>query len=84
MNVKLHHVISDITGKTGMDIIEAIAGEERDPCRLARLRARRIKADEATIAKSAAGPLAGGAHLRADPGPGAVPGVSGQGCRVRP
>ena len=26
MNVKLQHVIADITGKTGMDIIEAIAG----------------------------------------------------------
>ena len=55
MNVKLQHVIRDITGKTGMDIIEAIAGGERDPCRLARLRARRIKADEATIAKSLQG-----------------------------
>ena len=29
MNVKLQHVIADITGKTGMDIIEAIAGGER-------------------------------------------------------
>ena len=55
MNVKLQHVIRDITGKTGMDIIEAIAGGETDPCRLARLRARRIKADEATIAKSLQG-----------------------------
>ena len=32
MNVKLQHVIRDITGKTGIDIIEAIAGGERDPC----------------------------------------------------
>ena len=31
MNVKLQHVISDITGKTGMDIIEAIVGGQRDP-----------------------------------------------------
>ena len=31
MNVKLHHVISDITGKTGLDIIEAIVGGQRDP-----------------------------------------------------
>ena len=29
MNVKLHHVISDITGKTGMDIIEAIMSGQR-------------------------------------------------------
>ena len=55
MNVKLQHVIRDITGKTGMDIIEAIAGGERDPRTLARLRDRRIKADEATIAKSLQG-----------------------------
>ena len=55
MNVKLQHVIRDITGKTGMDIIEAIAGGERDPRKLARLRDRRIKADEATIARSLQG-----------------------------
>ena len=55
MNVKLQHVIKDITGKTGMDIIEAIVRGERDPRRLARLRDRRIKADEATIARSLQG-----------------------------
>ena len=55
MNVKLHHVISDITGKTGMDIMEAIVGGQRDPQRLTQLRDPRIKADEATIAKSLQG-----------------------------
>ena len=55
MNVKLQHVISDITGKTGMDIIEAIVRGERNPRRLARLRDPRTKADEATIAKSLRG-----------------------------
>ena len=55
MNVKLQHVISDITGKTGMDMMEAIAGGERNPRKLARLRDPRIKADEATIAKSLQG-----------------------------
>ena len=55
MNVKLQHVIRDITGKTGMDIIEAIVQGERSPRRLARLRDHRIKADEATIAKSLQG-----------------------------
>ena len=55
MNVKLHHVIRDITGKTGMAITEAIVGGERDPRKLARLRDRRIKADEATIARSLRG-----------------------------
>ena len=55
MNVKLQHVIRDITGKTGMDIMEAIAGGERNPRKLARLRDPRIKADEATIARSLQG-----------------------------
>ena len=56
MNVKLQqHVISDITGKTGMDIIEAIVQGERNPRRLARLRNYRTKADERTIAKSLQG-----------------------------
>ncbi len=55
MNVKLQHVISDITGKTGMDIIKAIVGGQRDPVKLAQLRDPRIKADEATIAKSLRG-----------------------------
>ena len=55
MNVKLQHVISNITGQTGMDIIEAIVGGERDPRKLARLRNYRIKANETTIAKSLQG-----------------------------
>ena len=55
MNVKLQHVISNITGQTDMAIIEAIAGGERDPRQLAKLRDHRIKADEATIARSLQG-----------------------------
>ena len=55
LNVKLQHVISNITGQTGMAIIEAIVSGERDPKRLAQLRDPRIRADEATIAKSLQG-----------------------------
>ena len=77
MNVKLHHVISDITGKTGMGIMEAIVCGQRDSLRLAQLRDPRIKADEAAICQVATRPLAGGAHLRVDPGSGTVPGLSG-------
>ena len=55
MNVKLQHVIRDITGKTGMAIVEAIVNGERDPRKLARLRDPRIKADTATIARSLRG-----------------------------
>ena len=55
MNVKLQHVISNITGKTGMAIIEAIVSGERDPRQLAKLRDGRIRADEETIAGSLRG-----------------------------
>ena len=55
MNVKLQHVISNITDQTGMAIIEAIVSGERDPRQLAKLRDHRIRADEATIAKSLRG-----------------------------
>ena len=55
MNVKLQHVISNITGRTGMDIIEAIVDGERDPRKLAQFRRPGMKADEATIAKSLQG-----------------------------
>ena len=55
MNVKLQHVISNITGKTGMAIIEAMVEGQRDPRQLAKLRDKRIRADEATIAKSLQG-----------------------------
>ena len=55
LNVKLQHVISNITGQTGMAIIEAIVSGERDPRQLAKLRDHRIRADEATIARSLQG-----------------------------
>lgn len=55
MNIKIHHVIDDLSGVTGMAIIEAILNGERDPLRLAQYRDRRIKATEETIAKSLEG-----------------------------
>jgi len=55
MNLQLHHVISDLSGTTGMAILDAILAGERDPRRLARLRDARIRADEATIRKSLVG-----------------------------
>ena len=84
MNVKLQHVIRDITGKTGMDIIEAIVGGERNPPDAGAAARSQDQGGRGDHRQVAAGALAGGAHLRADPGPGAVPGVSGQDCRVRP
>jgi hypothetical protein len=55
MNVQLHHVISDITGKTGLLILDAILAGERDPATLAELRDRRIRASRETIAKALVG-----------------------------
>ena len=55
MNVKLQHVISNITGKTGMEIIAAIVSGERDPRKLAQFRRPGMKADEETIARSLQG-----------------------------
>ena len=55
MNLQIHHVISDITGTTGLAIVDAILGGERDPVRLARYRDPRIQADEETIRKSLVG-----------------------------
>jgi transposase len=52
MNVKLQHVVSDITGVTGLKIIRAILRGERSPDKLAALRHGGCKNDEETIAKA--------------------------------
>lgn len=49
MNLQLHHVISDITGATGMKIIRAIVAGERDPGILAALRDTRCKTSVETV-----------------------------------
>ena len=38
MNLQLHHVVSDVTGVTGMKIIRAIVSGQRDPKVLAQMR----------------------------------------------
>ena len=55
MNLQIHHVISDITGVSGLRIMEAVLAGERDPIKLAALRDGRIKASEETIVKSLVG-----------------------------
>ena len=42
MNLQIHHVISDITGATGLAIVDAILERQRDPVELAKLRNSRI------------------------------------------
>src|SRR5215467_2130553 len=55
MNVQLHHVVTDITGATGLRIIRTILGGERNPAVLARMRDRRCHATVETIEKALAG-----------------------------
>lgn len=55
MNIQLHHVVQDITGATGMKIIRAIVGGERDPHVLAKLRDIRCKSSEETICSALVG-----------------------------
>ena len=55
MNIQLHHVISDITGVTGISIIKAIIAGERDANKLAAFRDYRIKSDVKTIIKALEG-----------------------------
>ncbi len=55
MNVQFQHVINDITGLTGLAILDAILAGERDAAVLAELRDPRIQADEDTIRKSLEG-----------------------------
>ena len=55
MNLQIHHVISDITGVTGLAILDAILAGERRPEVLAELRHPTIKADKKTMAKALTG-----------------------------
>lgn len=55
MNLQLHKVLSDITGETGMKIIRALAGGEKDPKILAKLASRRIKSSRETLIKALSG-----------------------------
>lgn len=55
MNLLLDNVVSDITGMTGLAIIRAILAGERDAQQLAKLRDKRCRNDERTIAGSLEG-----------------------------
>jgi len=55
MNLKLHTVISDITGATGLRIIHAILDGHRDPYELAAMRDPNCKNSKETIAKALMG-----------------------------
>jgi len=55
MNLQLHHVLSDITGETGMRIIRAIVSGTRDPAELAQFRDPRCHASQEKIAAALTG-----------------------------
>ncbi len=55
MNVKIHTVISDLLGKTGMDMVKAILSGQRNARELAKLTDPRIKASEEDIISSLEG-----------------------------
>lgn len=55
MNVKLDKVLSDVTGVTGMAILDAILSGERDAVCLAKLRDPRCHSSEETIARALLG-----------------------------
>jgi len=73
MNVQLHLVISDITGMTGLAILDAILAGERRPEVLAQLRHRNIKAKEKTNHQGARRYLAARAPVHAPPVPRGLP-----------
>lgn len=50
MNVQVHHAVSDIVGRTGLAIINAIVDGERDPIKLAELRDHRCRKSVEEIA----------------------------------
>jgi transposase len=55
MNVQLAHVLSDITGISGLAIIEAIIAGQRDPVVLAELASARVKSSKDERAKALVG-----------------------------
>lgn len=55
MNVQLHHVVSDITGVTGLRILRAIVAGHRAPAELAQHRDVRCAASEETICQALTG-----------------------------
>jgi transposase len=55
MNLQLHHVVSDITGVTGLLIIRSIVAGERDPSVLATHRDRRCHASVVKVSQALVG-----------------------------
>jgi transposase len=55
MNIQLGQALSDLTGKTGLDILRAIVAGEHNPVVLAKLRKGRCQSSEADLIKALTG-----------------------------
>src|SRR5436309_6132357 len=83
MNVQIANVISDISGVTGMAILDAILTGERDRYQLADLANPRIQASKEEIARSLEGQLAARVVIRFAAATGPLPRVSKAHGRMR-
>jgi transposase len=55
MNVQLSHVLSDISGESGLAIIQAILSGERNPVAMAKLVNKRVQSSQEQIARALVG-----------------------------
>ena len=55
MNLQVHRVLCDITGVSGLRIIDAILAGDRDPVNLAKLCHARVRSSQDTVARSLEG-----------------------------
>ena len=83
MNLQIQHVIADLTGTTGLAILDAILAGERDPAQLAKWRDPRIKAKPEIIQKSLVGNWQPQQLFTFEAVAAAVRGVPAADCRMR-
>lgn len=55
MNLKIHYVLSDVMGVSGLAILDAIVAGERDPEQLAKLRNKLVRASEPEVIQALEG-----------------------------
>ena len=84
MNVQLSNVLSDISGVSGMNIIQAILDGERDPRELAALVESGLKATPGGYCQEPGRELAPRTAVRAPAAGGTVSDLSGEDPRLRP
>jgi hypothetical protein len=70
MNLQIHHVLSDITGRSGLAILDAILAGERNPAVLTQWRHPQVQASAEVVMKSLVGDYRAGASFH----PASIPG----------